>query len=319
MAVNPNIQLTTTSAISSMKAQAYYDRKLLTETQEKLVWARYGQKRVMPRRNGSTIQFRRYSQLAAATTPLAEGVVPDGQALAQTAVTATVAAYAGYITISDQLDLQALDPVINDSIRLLGNQASLTLDTLTRDVMTAGTNVLYATGTSRAGIAATNVLTSTLVRKAVRTLKKNKAVPFYRNGKPYFYAIVGPETTYDLQSDEQWQKISQYQQAEKIEAGEIGKLFGVVFIETTNPKIFAGAGAGANNDVAATVIFGADAYGIVNIAGAGAIQSYVKPAGSAGTADPVNQISTIGWKVPAFAAKILNDDWIVRVEHGISA
>ena len=81
---------------------------------------------------------------------------------------------------------------------------------MTRDILGAGTNVLYAAGSSRSSVGATNVLTSELLRKAVRTLKKKRAQPFIRNGKPYFYCIVNPDTTYDLQADDKWEKKALY-------------------------------------------------------------------------------------------------------------
>lgn len=255
-----DITNTTGSAGLSPSMQTYYDKKLIKDMKPKLVHCNYGQKRPIPRNAGKTVKFRKYTPFEAATTPLTEGVTPDGHAITQTEISATVAQYGDYVRVTDLLDMTAVDPVISDSVELNADQAALTLDTVVRDVMCAGTNVMYANGTSRADVAAGNILTTTLIRKAVRTLKKAKARPFYRNGKPYFYAIVGPDTVYDLQSDENWLKVSQYQQAEKIENGEIGKLFGVVFIETTESKIFATAGAGTPKaDVACTLMFGADA------------------------------------------------------------
>lgn len=313
-----DITNTTGSAGLSPSMQTYYDKKLIKDMKPKLVHCNYGQKRPIPRNAGKTVKFRKYTPFEAATTPLTEGVTPDGHAITQTEISATVAQYGDYVRVTDLLDMTAVDPVISDSVELNADQAALTLDTVVREVMCAGTNVMYANGTSRADVAAGNILTTTLIRKAVRTLKKAKARPFYRNGKPYFYAIVGPDTVYDLQSDENWLKVIQYQQAEKIENGEIGKLFGVVFIETTESKIFATAGA-PKADVACTLMFGADAYGLIDIAGSGAAKTIVKTFQSGGTEDPLEQRSTIAWKVPAFCAKILQQTWMLRIEHGISA
>ena len=230
-----DITNTTGSAGLSPSMQTYYDKKLIKDMKPKLVHCNYGQKRPIPRNAGKTVKFRKYTPFEAATTPLTEGVTPDGHAITQTEISATVAQYGDYVRVTDLLDMTAVDPVISDSVELNADQAALTLDTVVREVMCAGTNVMYANGTSRADVAAGNILTTTLIRKAVRTLKKAKARPFYRNGKPYFYAIV-PSTTAYLQSDENWLKVSQYQQAEKIENGEIGKLFGVVFIEATGEQ-----------------------------------------------------------------------------------
>ena len=124
---------------------------------------------------------------------------------------------------------------------------------------------------------------------------------------------------FDLQNDEKWLAVSQYQDKENIYSGEIGRMFGVVFVESTEAKVFAGAGA-SSADVHATLIFGKDAYGTIDLGdGSGAIKSIIKQLGSAGTADPLNQRATVGAKVMAYTAAILNQNWLIRIEHGVSA
>jgi N4-gp56 family major capsid protein len=71
-------------------------------------------------------------------------------------------------------------------------------------------------------------------------------------------------------------------------------------------------------DIHATLVFGADAYGIIDVDGEGCLQTIVKPVGSGGASDPLDQRATVGAKVAAYTAKILNNLWIVRVEHGVS-
>ncbi|MEF9974624.1 MAG: N4-gp56 family major capsid protein, partial [Clostridia bacterium] len=229
-----------------------------------------------------------------------------------------------FVAISDLLDLTALDPVVNDAVEQMADQGALTLDTLVRDELTAGadaTNVIYAAGTTRTGIATTDKLTSVLLRKAVRALKKAKTPMFSGSGgRPHYIAIVGPDTTYDLQDDASWKAVAEYQDKEAIYSGEIGRLYGVRIIETTESKIFAAAGAGTPKaDIAATLVIGKDAYGIIDVGGDGAVKTIVHPCGSAGTADPLDQVSTVGWKVPAFTCRILMPERIVRIEHGVSA
>ena len=154
----------------------------------------------------------------------------------------------------------------------------------------------------------------------MRTLEKNGAPKFNRGGKGYYKAIVGSDAKYSLQSDSLWEEKGKYQQAEQIENGEIGKLFGVIFIESSEAKVFSQAGA-SQADVGATLVFGEDAYGVVDLGAVGdsPVRSIIKPLGSAGSSDPLDQIATVGWKVEGFAATILNQDWIVRIEHGIEA
>ena len=316
--MSERVRNTTQTAGLAPGMQTFYDRRLLDIMKPVLAYTKYGQKRPMPRNNGKTIDFRKYDTFELATDPLTEGITKPGHEMRQTNVSVTVQQYGDYVEMSDMLILTHFDSNIVEANRLNAMQAAETIEAVTRDELGKGTNVYYANGTSRSEVGAEHVLTSVLLRKAVRTLKKNNAKPFYRGGRRYFYAIVNPDTVFDLQSDPAWESKAQYQQAEKIESGEIGRLYGVVVIEATTGITFAGAGAGGV-DVAGTIVFGQDAYGIVDIAGSGNVRTIVKQLGSSGTSDPLDQRATVGWKVMAYAAKILQPDWIVRIEHGMSA
>jgi N4-gp56 family major capsid protein len=236
MAGNLNTITTGTSSISPA-IQTYYDKKLLREAKLNLVYNQFAQKRNIPRGNGKTVNFRKFAAFAPATTALVEGVTPDGGSVTETEITATVAQYGDYRTVSDVLDLVAIDPIINEIMGLNGEQAALTVDRLARYALTESadaTNVLYAAGTQRSAIAKTDVLTTTLLRKAVRALKKAKAPKI--NG--YYVAIVGPDTTFDLQADSNWIAKATYQDKEQMYSGEIGTIFGVKIVETTEAQIF---------------------------------------------------------------------------------
>lgn len=314
-------QTTTTSGLSATM-QSFYDRKMLEYAKTQFVFQQYGQKRNIPKNNGKTVQFRRWNLFEPSTTTqaLTEGVTPDGQNLSMSAITATVGQYGAFVQVSDLLDMTAVDQIISDSVELLAEQMGNVIDMLTRDAMDATTNIQYAGGQAEDGsVAATHKLTVEEIRKAVRTLKKNKARTFTRQGgKPHYICICDPDSTYDLQNDTLWQDVSKYSNAEQIYSGEIGRLFGVVFVETTNATIDDGAGA-SGIDLHHTFVFGADSYGVIDIAGSGAIKSIIKPHGSAGTADPLDQRATVGAKVTAYAAKVLNDNWIISIHHAVSA
>ena len=311
--------ITTTSGLSPTM-QSYYDRKMLEYAKTQFVFANYAQKRSIPKNNGKTVQFRRWTLFTAdpTTQTLTEGTTPTAQNLAMSAITATVKQYGAYVEVSDLLDLTAIDNVISDSSELLGEQLGNVLDMIVRDAMSATTNIQYADGkTSDNDITAAQKLTVGEIRKAVRTLKKAKARKFTREGgKPHYICIVDPDAVYDLQSDSLWQDVSKYSNAEQIYDGELGKMFGVVFIETTNAKI---VNNGSSYGVHQTFVFGADSYGVVDVAGQGAIKAIVKPHGSSGTADPLDQRATVGAKVTAFAACVLNSDWLVSIHHGVTA
>ena len=389
---------TTSTSVSTKLNKTYYDRQLLESAKSRFVFSKYGQKRALPLHNGKQVEFRRWELFDPndAIEGLQEGITPTGQDLTQSNVTADISQYGAYVEVSDVLDMTAYDDVINDSVELLGEQLGTVVEWVTRDAVCAGTNVQYANArTSRNSVTSSDKLTFTEIRKAVRSLKKAKARMFSENGRaPHFICICSPEAVYDLQSDSLWQDVSKYANAEQIYSGEIGRMYGVVFIESTETKTFrteftkttaadctttsiklttpltaaqlaylksggkisigsihnlsvdttnAAAGdtaitlsaaldsapsaslsiigedAGADGTpVYTSVVFGKDAYGVISIDGSDTIQSIIKPCGSAGTGDPLNQRATIGAKVAGYAAKILNDLWIVRIEHAAS-
>ncbi len=400
---------TTSTASTTYFNKTFYDRKLLDTAKTRFVHASFGQKRSIPRNNGKRVEFRKYNLFTPDTNALTlvEGVTPTGQNLSQSKVEVEVKQYGAYVEMSDLLEMTSYDPVIADSAELLGEQLGTVIEWVTRDAMNETTNVQYAGGAaSRVALTTSNKLTVAEIRKAVRTLKKNKARPFFSalDGscrKPHFICICSPDATYDLQSDALWQDVSKYSNAEQIYSGEIGRLFGVVFVEATEAKVYSQSVMNAVNantstsltfvlknnptpkevaylstggnklmigsneytlspnnpytpstrtvkltgaatltadtvvyskdagapdatthvapDVHATLIFGADAYGVVDVAGSGAMETIIKPCGSAGTTDPLDQRATVGAKVAAYAAKVLNPLWIVKIEHCVSA
>ena len=312
---------TSASAQLHTTVQNYYDGKLLMEMEKRLVFYKNGQRRTLPTGNGKTVEFWRYTPFAPVTTPLVEGVVPGGQTLSMQKVTAGVAPYGGYVATTDMLDLTGINTQTNQLVSLMARQGALSVDHIVRNALNAGTNAQYAGAkTARSAIGETEVLSVEEIRRAVRTLEKNGAPRFSRGGKGYYKAIIGPDAKFSLQSDPLWEDKAKYQQAEQIENGEIGKLFGVIFIESSEAPMFAGAGAGGK-DVGAAFVFGEDAYGVVDLGAVGAspVRTIVKSLGSAGSADPLDQTATVGWKVDGFTAVILNQLWLVRIEHVIEA
>ncbi|MBQ1820320.1 MAG: N4-gp56 family major capsid protein [Clostridia bacterium] len=383
----------------------FYDKKLLETAKTRLVHASFGQKRSIPRHGGKRVEFRKYDLFTpdVDALTLVEGVTPTGQSLTQSKVEAEVSQYGAYVEVSDLLDLTAYDEVLADSAELLGEQLGTVIEWVTRDAMCATTNVQYANGKEqRMELTKTDVLTVDEIRKAVRTLKKNKARMFVEatDGsvrRPHYVCICSPDATYDLQNDPLWQDVSKYSNAEQIYSGEIGRLFGVVFVESTEAKVlrqtiylhpnrnaptetntvtfaeqpteeqvrylktpgncifysedildivsydegtntlvYEGSEkyyssnafytndvgqvdeTGRGTDVHVTLVFGADAYGVIDVDGSGTMETIIKPHGSEGSGDPLNQRATVGAKVAAYTAKVLNPLWIVRIEHCVS-
>ena len=295
-----NTQTTATSSLSD-EMKVFYSDYLIDNATPKLVHDQFGQKHPIPKNGGKTIEFRKYSPLPKLLTPLSEGVTPDGQSLTVSTIEATVAQYGGYITLSDVLLLTAIDNNLMQATKLLGNQAGATLDTITREVLNGGTNVVYAGGVSgRGALTAEQKLTVDDVKKAVRALKTQNAEKIDNA----FVGIIHPDVAYDLTNDPKWEAVKTYDPSDWYE-GEIGRICGVRFVETTEAKIFAGG-------VYSTLILGDNAYGVTEVEGGG-LQHIVKQLGSAGTADPLNQRASCGWKATKVAERLV-EQFMVRIE-----
>jgi N4-gp56 family major capsid protein len=320
---------TTTRTQITKENTEFYSRVMLYRAVPLFLHTKFAQVRDIPRNGGTNvIKFRRYGNLTAATTALSEGVTPTGSQLSITDVSATVAQYGDFVTLTDRVSYETKDPILTETAEILGDQAGDTLDQLCRDVLAAGTVVDYeSTATDRDEVTAAMKLTVTTIKLAVRTLKNAKARKVTRMinastgiaTEPVnaaYIGIVHPNTTYDLKGDSAFVSVEKYASTVSVMEGEIGKVDEVRFIETTNAKVFTGAGFGGV-DVYATIIMGMDAYGITRISGE-SLRNIVKPLGSAGTADPLDQRTTSGWK-STFVAKILNDAFMVRIEHGVTA
>ena len=302
-----NTNLTTSAGLSE-EMKTYYSDYLIDNAIPKLVHDQFGQKHPIPKNGGKTIQFRKYSPLPKLTNPIEEGVTPDGQSLTMTVIEATVAQYGGYVTLSDVLLLTAIDNNLVQATKLLGAQAGATLDTITREVLNGGGNVIYSGGKeARVDLDVSSVLTVDDIKKAVRLLKSQNAEKI--NGD--WVGIIHPDVSYDLTNDPAWKDVKTYSDPSDIYEGEIGKLYGVRFVETTEAKIWAKAGAG-NRAVYSTLILGDNAYGVTEITGGG-LEHIVKQLGSAGTGDPLNQRATAGWKATKVAERLV-DNYMVRIE-----
>ena len=291
--------------------KTFYDMTLIDEAQAALVHDQFGQKRPIPKNGGKTIEFRKFAALTKALTPLTEGVTPDGKGLTVSTITATVAQYGDYITQSDVLELTSLDNTILEATKLLGRQAGLTLDTVVRNVMQSGSNVTYcpkvaADGsetavTSRTSLDNTCQLTVKVLQQVVAKLRAQNAPTI--NGK--YVAIIHPYVAYDLMRDPEWIDAHKYAKPDNLYEGEIGEVAGIRFVQTSEAKIYSGG-------VFGTLVFGEGAYGVTEITGGG-LQTIVKQKGSAGTADPLDQRSSVGWKAIK-TAEILIPNYLVRVE-----
>ena len=385
---------TQTTGGLSAEMKTYYGMELLENAKPQLVHNQFAATKPLPVGGGKTVEWRKFGAFDKALTPLTEGVTPDGSGISVSYITKELSQYGDYTTVSDMLDLTAIDDVVLEITDRHGANMGLTLDTVTRNEIQQGNQVIYAPKinddgskteiTSRYALNDRCKISGELVAKAATALKKMNAPKF--NGK--YICIIHPSVAYDLRQDESWIAAHQYAAATELFDGEIGELHGVRFVETTEAKIFCGedlasdsrtllvngavnagktvsfdggtvaAGALAgryvliggerakvvSNTASAMTLdknvtaadnaviypgeggaegmavygclfIGKDAYGVVDLSAG--TEVIVKPRGSGGTADPLDQRSSVGWK-GVHAAAILYDEYMVRVECGSS-
>lgn len=304
----------------SPEMKIYYESRLIDYAEPNLVHDQFADKYPIPKNNGKTIEFRKYDSLGKALTPLTEGVTPDGDSLNVKTITATVDQYGNYIRLSDMLSMTAIDNNVLQSLKLLGAQAGKTLDSITRDTLAGGTNVIYANdGTGRAALTTANTLKPIDFFKAQAQLEAMNAPKI--DGS--YVAIIHPYAAFDLMTSPEWIDVHKYADATKIFEGEIGKLANIRFVSSTEAKIW-------NDDtcpvktaadvehskpavyysVFSTLVLGANAYGTTEIEGGG-LQTIVKQLGAGD--DPLNQRSTVGWKATKVAERLV-EQYMLRIE-----
>ena len=388
-----NTQTTGTQSLSA-EMKTYYGMELLENAKPALVHNQFAATKPLPVGGGKTVEWRKFGSFDKALTPLTEGVTPDGSGITVSYITKELSQYGDYTTVSDMLDLTAIDDVVLEITDRHGANMGLTLDTVTRNEIQQGTHVIYAPAIGSGG-AKTEVqhrydldksctMTAELVARAATALKKMNAPTF--EGK--YVCIIHPSVAFDLRQDEAWIAAHQYAAATELFSGEIGELHGVRFVETTEAKIYRGEnlagdvrslkvkgntvsaaevgfqggtvaanalagryvmiggsrckvisnttaklvldtevtaaegdaiypGEGGKNGCAVygCLFIGKGAYGVVDLSEG--TEVIVKPRGSSGTADPLDQRSSVGWK-GIHAAAILYDEYMVRVECGSS-
>lgn len=314
--------------------KTFYDTELLENARTEMFYAQFGRKQRLPKNGGTTIEWRKFNTFARAGE-LKEGVIPTGQQFGSSSLTASISQYGTYTSITDKLEMRAYDNVILAATEEMGASAAATQETLIRNALLVGTNVMYcdnvdvngtvlstptSPATMGAGGGSSNsdgwaLLTPTMVNKAVTKMKKDR-VPRI-NGK--YYAVIHPSVAYDLRQSKEWIEVHKYAATSEIFNGEIGELHGCRFIEDTfapilgESYIYSGSTTYKNksNGVTyATYFFGKDGFGIVDPEGGG-LEMIIHDKDEIG--GPLNQFSTIGYKFETNGATILYPERVLRV------
>ena len=290
----------------SAEDKIFYERALIERLLPQLNFYKDAQKKKLPKNSGTTMNFRKFNSLTAPSSSLTEGVTPDGNDLNITNINAVVKQEGDYVVISDLIQMTGIDPVLTETSEVLGEEAGEVVDTRIQEAISTGTNVFYAGGVQTRGAVAT-ALTGDDIKKLVRKLKNAKAKRF---ADGFYHMQVDPSMAYDLMEDPFWVDVSKYAKPEQMVKGELGKMHGMKFFETTNLKTV----VEGDKEIHIAYAYGKDSYACVDLEdGAGKPEIIVKPNGSAGTDDPLNQRASAGWK-NCFTAVITQPQALVRVE-----
>ena len=320
--VNSNNGAAETSDAMSGELKAFYDTELLENARTEMFYAQFAKRQPLPKGRGTTVEWRKWNTFDKAEE-LREGVIPSGQKFGMSSRTGTINQYGTYAAISDKLELHAYDDTILGATEEMGASAAQTQETLIRDALLENTNVLYcdnivlATGEKTGEVPTScqelqagdtmSVLTPDMVAKAVTKLKKDK-VPTI-GGK--YCAVIHPSVAYDLRKSKEWVEAHKYAAPGEIFNGEIGELHGCRFVENVFAPVLAEEYANAEGTVTyATYMFGKDAFGIIDPEG-GALEMIIKDKSQIG--GPLNQFSTIGYKLETNGATVLYPERILRI------
>jgi N4-gp56 family major capsid protein len=321
MATNTQTYSQTGAGYNALTAEQaeFYQRALLDRLINSVVFMNYGKKQNIPKRAGSTTSFRRLELPTLSTNAIVEGTTPDGLDLTISKVSATVKQYGAWTKVTDFLDLTGLDPIITETSQMFGDHAGLSMDQVVRDIVAAGTNVLYANSkTARNLVAAGDKISAADIIKMRTILKKNnvKQITLPSGGKGYI-AFTAPDVVANIMSLQEWKDQNTYVDTKNREQGIAGQMYGIYFLEANTAPVFAGAGA-SGADVYGTLVIGDGAYGIPDVQGSSKPEIIVKNSSSdnSDTSNPMNLYSTVAWK-SAFTAVRLNEKCILRYESTI--
>lgn len=312
--------MTTETGSLSAEMKTFYEKRLLDQAEPLLVHNQFGDKYPIPANNGKKIEFRKYSALPKALTALTEGVTPAGNSLTVTTVEGTVKQYGDWIQLSDMLQMTAIDNNVVQATKLLSSQAGRTLDTVTREVLAGGTNVIYAPKVvdgaetevlSRSTLTPECVLTPFVVMRAAATLEAMNTPKI--NGS--YVLIIHPYCRETLQESPGWVDVVKYKEGNNTFSGEIGKIGDVRVVTTSEAKVINDSScpvveSSTYYSVFTSLLLGANAYGVTELENGG-LQHIVKQLGYG--EDPLNQRSSCGWKATSVAVRLC-EEYMVRIE-----
>ena len=326
----------TTYGDISPRTGGYAAKELLKRAMPLLIIEKFGQAKELPAKSTKSMIFRRYNALDPSPNPLTEGVTPSGKKLTKTDVQVDLRQYGDFVELTDVVQDHHEDPVLKESIDVLGEQAAIMLELVRYGVIKAGTGVSYANGAARTDV--NTALTVEHQRRVVRVLKRQNARVFTSvirstpsfgtvNVAPSYVGLCHTDCESVIRSLPGFKPVEDYGTLATAYEGEVGKVENVRYVTSTVLAPFADAGGakgtmistgGTKADVYPIIYIARDAFGVVPFKGKNAVTPMVLNPNVPRGGDPLGQRGSSGWKA-SHAAVILNDAWMHRLEIAVPA
>ncbi len=295
---------------NAQNLHSYYEKKLLETVEPRLVFQQLCKKQKLPKGLGKQVKWLRYSAIAESTSTLTEGTPPSELSVPTANVTASISQYGQYSKVTDLLSDTAIDPVIENLAERFGRAAAKTVEKL-HEIELYNEAVIQRVNdrANDAAIVAGDVLKH---QELIEAMIRMKADNIEEHESGMYVCVLNPLSEYDLMVDStagSWLDISKYTDNKPQMNGEIGRMYGMRFLVSDKIRNEGSAGSGGTVDVLNSYVFGAEALGAVEL-NSSSIKMIRKSLGSAGGADPLDQYSTVGYKIHGFVSKYLGKDEI---------
>jgi N4-gp56 family major capsid protein len=301
-------------AASGTVLQTWLKKKILPTFEPELRFYDMGEKATWDK-GYNTLSWIKPVAFNIATAPtilaLTEGVTPGEQSFQMKVISLTANQYGMHCVITDLLsDVEPVN-IYAEAAKAIGNQMARVVDEVIQGVVSLGAQAYYAgSAANRAALVAGDTLKAVDLAKAHARLRTNGA-SYYKGGD--YVAVMSPVVMYDLQQQAgvgTFIDINKYAKPDEIMSGEVGKLFGVRIVTSSNIKTFVGTAA---LTVYPTYVMGSGAYGVADLQ---SMQMFHSPR-VASDSDPLAQREKVGAKV-AFNAIILQEQCLARIESASS-
>lgn len=311
----------------------YYERSFLEALQPNLIFDMFGDKLSIPSNNSNTIVLNKVTEFATTEgSPLTEGTTPTEQTLSVDRIEKSVDQYGAFMRTTDRLTEESINGITTEFSKRLGQQGAKTMNLVLRDGLEGGTNVRYQNGAVDADNVTTQIDGPDVLADArfmTQSFRLAHVKPFsnHTSGTPNdntfpiaesYVAVVPVEAVSRIEGTTGFTKVQDYQTQVPLYPGEFGQVENIRFMYNTEISTFTNV---PGDTIARCFVFGKGeqdmAYATVDLAG-GNMQMITKPLGSSGSADPLNQRASMGWKAKQ-ASFIKQDTYMFRWEIKIDA